>query len=887
MYPPRGQVSAMTLQQLTEPIIIEKSRGDSRSLIMPHQQEAVDAMTSYFAPEKDLPDRNGLVVMPTGSGKTYTAATWLLTQGVANGYRILWLVHRQELVEQTFQEFRKQAPLLKGTGIKRLRVYPVSGAHLHMSSACGADVYVCSIASVANKYGYRFIERMIGAAGKRRLIVVIDEAHHSVASNYQKVLKRVTKLNTNRILLGLTATPKRMQESEQKRLQEMYSINKNILQKQGVHGYVYEVTLKHLLMSGFLAQPVYEPVNTEIVGEVTYAASAEDEEFFLKFGELSERLKNQIAKSASRNQMILKQYLDHKERYGKTIIFAVNQMHAETLCSEFKKAGILCDYAVSDRPDAQDVIRRFKNNEFKVLINVQILTEGSDVPDVQTVFLTRETNSDSLLMQMIGRGLRGEKAGGTKSAYIVAFHDTWNTFAHWMDPGALDLFIPEEEEDPVTETLETAEISPNEEMLELLKKLAAEGEQTKENTEEAVTPIGEQFSTRDLYLKLYELMRVSLTRTEETPVFPCGWYSLMDDEGNGYPMLVFDSQLEGYNALEKNMKLVRGQASVEVIQKLFFENAAVKPEHEELGMLISYVEDLNEMPPYFTFTERECFDPKLLADKLNRLFEKDEDKVNWLKRLYDESPVLQQIYKYFFAFKKTVFDAAKIKTEAQLVSEDDREKYEIVPDYYDLTELLDEVKVMFPKLRTEGLLKIGWSSNVVNAWFALCQRQIIDGNIYYQIHVNKLLSSPKVNREVIKYLIFHELLHQNGYWSHDEEFRKREWQYPNSAEWDGFLDSLGITYKMELLDEKAVFNEEPAFEFVSPKNAMEEDENGAKQESVTSHSEESGSSEEMPTPVFNPSAKGVLEGIKYCRNCGNKLPLAAKFCDKCGESAEY
>lgn len=60
-----------------------------------------------------------------------------------------------------------------------------------MSMANRGDVYVCSIASVANKYGYRFIKRMIGAQGKRKLIIVVDEAHHAVAGNYQKVSKSI------------------------------------------------------------------------------------------------------------------------------------------------------------------------------------------------------------------------------------------------------------------------------------------------------------------------------------------------------------------------------------------------------------------------------------------------------------------------------------------------------------------------------------------------------------------------------------------------------------------------------------------------------------------------------------------------------------------------
>jgi len=158
---------------LYDSIDINASMPDSRSLIMPHQSEAVDAMTNYFELEKDIPDRKGIVVMPTGSGKTYTAVTWLLKQGVANGYRVVWLVHRQELVEQTFMEFRKQAPLLKNTGVKKLRVLPISGAHMHMSTASRADVYVCSIASVANKFGYRFIERMLGVAGKRRVLLLL------------------------------------------------------------------------------------------------------------------------------------------------------------------------------------------------------------------------------------------------------------------------------------------------------------------------------------------------------------------------------------------------------------------------------------------------------------------------------------------------------------------------------------------------------------------------------------------------------------------------------------------------------------------------------------------------------------------------------------------
>lgn len=87
--------------------LIEESIRDSRDLIMPHQKDAVDAMISYYKLEQDIPDRNGLVVMPTGSGKTYTAVNWLLSDGIVKGYRVVWLVHRHSMQKQLQIETEK------------------------------------------------------------------------------------------------------------------------------------------------------------------------------------------------------------------------------------------------------------------------------------------------------------------------------------------------------------------------------------------------------------------------------------------------------------------------------------------------------------------------------------------------------------------------------------------------------------------------------------------------------------------------------------------------------------------------------------------------------------------------------------------------------------
>lgn len=844
----------MSINEQYLPININESLPDSRSLIMPHQEEAVKAMKKYFKLGKNVANRSGLVVMPTGSGKTFTAVNWLMTDAVSSGYKVIWLVHRQELVEQTFQEFRSQAPLLKKSQVKKFKVLPVSGVHLSMSSARRADVYVCSIQSVANKYGYRHISGILGSAGKEKVVVVIDEAHHAVNASYQKVLNRIRTLNPNMVLLGLTATPYRMNESEQRKLQSMFNVNKNISKGTGVKGFVYEVTLKQLLTSGFLADPKYKPVYTEITGELEYGLSAEDQKFFNKFGELSERLKNQIAKSTVRNDIILNEYLDNKDFYGKTIVFAVNQIHAETLSKRFNEAGIPCDFAVSSRPDAQNVIKRFKDNEFKVLINVQILTEGSDVPDIQTVFLTRQTNSDSLLMQMIGRGLRGEEAGGTKTANIVAFHDSWNVLMHWIDPGTLDIFEDEESEDLSPDgTIVLPEIEPNQN---------ADKKESDENTSVNDKELAKKL--HEIYIKLYESAKASVTKETGEIIFPVGWYTISDVNAENHRLLVFDSQEQIYQNISSNISLIVDSISAQQLLEIYFENASVKPDVYELNMFLDYINDTGEMPEYYSFEERDRFDPSSIA-KIMLDYSTDRTKQElWLEELYKNNSILEDIYRYFFAFKKTVFDTLKEKTDTKLIAEDERQEYNIIPDYFNLNDLLKEVLEMYPKLTTNGLVMMAWSNDIVRDWFGLCVKYP-DGT--YQIRINKVLSSPSIDKEIIKYLLFHELLHQNGYWDHDDEFRSREWQYPDSAELDSDLDSLRLKYNLE---EK--FKDSVSTEFYEKPT-----------EANTSVAEEN----EPKPPVFNKNAKGVQSGFKYCRNCGNKLPETAKFCDKCGEKTEY
>jgi len=112
------------------------------------------------------------------------------------------------------------------------------------------------------------------------------------------------------------------------------------------------------------------------------------------------------------------------------------------------------------------VLRAFKAGELDVIINIRMLTEGTDVPDAQTVFLTRQTTSQILLTQMIGRALRGPKFGGTPEANIVAFIDDWKHRIQWAQFELEDL--PVEAETPVARKYQPLQLVS----IELVRRLA-------------------------------------------------------------------------------------------------------------------------------------------------------------------------------------------------------------------------------------------------------------------------------------------------------------------------------------------------------------------------------------------------------------------------------
>lgn len=396
-----------------------------------------------------------LIVLPTGGGKTSTATRWLLRNAIDRQRKVLWLAHRTMLLDQAAESFRQNAYPEVIPHISSFSFRIVSGAHdrsIHISS--DDDVLIAGKDSLGRNLSAldKWIE------GEDEIFFVIDEAHHSVAKTYRNVIGYLKGKNVRLKIIGLTATPFRTAEEEQGLLGKIFRDGVNEQTGEIDHsGIAFKVDLKELINRHILASPITEECKTDVV----YGASMgqKDLERVERLDSLPDDVAEDMAGNNRRNKLIVTRYVENQEKYGQTIVFVYSILHAIQLRKQFELAGVPAAYVVSNlrdmgtnvtvsQKDNKENIQAFIDKKIHVLINVNILTEGVDLPQTQTVFLTRPTVSMTLMTQMVGRALRGEKAGGTRDAYIVSFIDDWQTQFSWVSPSSLFADEGEFEDNP-------------------------------------------------------------------------------------------------------------------------------------------------------------------------------------------------------------------------------------------------------------------------------------------------------------------------------------------------------------------------------------------------------------------------------------------------------
>jgi superfamily II DNA or RNA helicase len=239
-----------------------------------------------------------------------------------------------------------------------------------------------------------------------RCVVVFDEAHHAVARTWREVLQ-VARETTADAVIGLTATPTRMADSERRVLADLFEQT------------IAEVGSAELVSKGYLAEARPSSVQTQV--DVESMADAADFEHLRTYHEMSARLADALADNVPRNRIIVETYLKgpadiDDDSFGQTIVFAVNVDHAHVLAKDFARAGcpagaLTAAMSTLYRPgdadgdvaeevtDRETLLQAFKDSEIPVLVNVQVLTEGVDVPSAKTAFLARPTGSEVLMSQ--------------------------------------------------------------------------------------------------------------------------------------------------------------------------------------------------------------------------------------------------------------------------------------------------------------------------------------------------------------------------------------------------------------------------------------------------------------------------------------------------------
>ena len=331
--------------------------------LRPYQAGAVDAVHQRW----EEGDRSVLLVMATGTGKTFTAAR--IVHDRSESGRTLWLAHRWELIEQAVDTLRERLGLdcnVEKADIIAPRSPDLWGAHPVV------------VGSVQTMRGPRLQEWAPDAFST----IVVDEAHHTPAKTYREILAHFESAK----VLGLTATPDRGD-------------------KLGL-GYVYDsVAFEYPIRRG-----IREGYLCDIVQRSIYCADLDLSDIKTLAGDLAQgELEAALSVDGVLHQVAAPLIEQAGDRQTLVFTAGVAQAHAlaDVIAGYLGNANLV---AALDGSTPQEerarMIAQYRSGEIQFLINCAVLTEGFDDPGTQCIAIARPTKSRALYAQMIGRGLR-------------------------------------------------------------------------------------------------------------------------------------------------------------------------------------------------------------------------------------------------------------------------------------------------------------------------------------------------------------------------------------------------------------------------------------------------------------------------------------------------
>lgn len=322
-------------------------RTGAAVILRPYQQAAIDRCRELVAAGQ----RRICLVAPCGAGKGTILAA-LMGSALARGRRVLAIAHRRELVEDLAQRVHRLTGVPPGLVLPS---HPASGSH----------VQVGSIQTLGR--------RVLPAAD----LVLADECHHATAESWRAVLDHYPEA----VLIGSTATPCRLSGAP---LGDLFTA-------------IVEVALPGQLVEDGHLVPVtgyvYDAPDLRGVRRAAGDYAAGD-------------LATTMDRPAVRGRVV-DEYL-RRAPDSRAIVFATGLEHSRALRDEFLGRGVLARHVDGETPrvEREAAFQDFREGRFQILCNIQLFTEGVDLPCIETVILARPTLSLSLALQMVGRGGR-------------------------------------------------------------------------------------------------------------------------------------------------------------------------------------------------------------------------------------------------------------------------------------------------------------------------------------------------------------------------------------------------------------------------------------------------------------------------------------------------
>ena len=395
-----------------------------------HQRNAVRKLAPLLAQD----ERRAVLHLPTGVGKTRTAM-----HVVADSLRahepsvVVWLASGKELLEQAVLAFKEAWTQL---GARPLQVGTMWGDRMP-----DLERFSDGFLAVGLAKGWAVISRTDPdwalRLSRRVRLVVFDEAHQSIASTHRRITEELT-LDYRCALLGLTATPGRTWADIDKdgELAEFFAGNKVTLEVPG------ENPIAYLIDNGFLARPSFRTLLSRpglAVGDKELARIARGLD-----------IPEEIITALSMSEQYVTAVLGAVEKlldagHRRVLVFAATVWHARTLSAILVARDVRSNVVTGLTPvrAREHAIRTFKSDDEvpMVLVNYGVLTTGFDAPKASAVVIARPTRSLVLFSQMVGRAIRGPKAGGTEACEVVTvvdpslpgFGDVAAAFLNWED----------------------------------------------------------------------------------------------------------------------------------------------------------------------------------------------------------------------------------------------------------------------------------------------------------------------------------------------------------------------------------------------------------------------------------------------------------------------